>query len=82
MLRHFLESMIRGANVAPQHIKKAVGMHVPSPAWLSKLMIRAQINRLNVAIELDQLAAPVQAKNIPILCNDLPYIPSDVENFE
>lgn len=73
--RHFLESIIRTSNLATIHEQKAREVGVTSPRWISKWLLKLQIKNLDEAIELDELAVPVQTKNVPILCNDVPYIP-------
>lgn len=75
MLRHMLESMARIAALAPHHESAALAKGLPSTLSLSTDMIDSHFLLLARAIELDRAAAPLQARNIPILCQDVPPIP-------
>lgn len=73
--RHFLESLIRTSNLADKYELQARKYNLSSPTWISKKLIKLQIKSIRKAIALDELAVPIQSKNIPILCNDVPNIP-------
>jgi hypothetical protein len=45
-----------------------------STAGLSRLVLRLHLFTLGDAAKLDALAAPIQARGIPILCQDVPPI--------
>lgn len=74
MLRHLLESMLRVATLAPAHAARAEAAGMKSPAGLSRLLLRLHLFTLGDAAKLDALAAPIQARGIPILCQDVPPI--------
>lgn len=74
MLRHLLESMLRVATLAPTHVARAEAAGMKSPAGLSRLLLRLHLFTLGDAAKLDALAAPIQARGIPILCHDVPPI--------
>ncbi|HEX7241650.1 MAG TPA: hypothetical protein VF263_15330 [Longimicrobiaceae bacterium] len=75
MLRHLLESMLRIAVLAPAHAARAAGRGTRSPDGLSRLLLRLHLLALPDAAKLDALAAPIQARGVPILCRDVPPIP-------
>lgn len=77
MTRHVLESTLRAANLAPKHIaaSRAAGQ-LFSPRALSVAFIEAHLDALFFAKDLDQRAAPLQARGIAIICDDVPPIPA------
>jgi hypothetical protein len=75
MLRHLLESMLRVAVLAPGHAARAEAAGMRSTAGLSRLLLRLHLLALADAAKLDALAAPIQARGVPILCQDVPPIP-------
>jgi hypothetical protein len=75
LLRHFLDSILRTANLAP--IQMAQGRKANlffEPAHLSWQFIDLQLFGLGEIEKIDELAAPIQAQGIPILCQDVPQI--------
>ncbi|HEV2735762.1 MAG TPA: hypothetical protein VGV85_13030 [Longimicrobiaceae bacterium] len=74
MLRHLLESMLRVASLAPTHAARAEAAGMKSTAGLSRLVLRLHLFSLVDAAKLDVVAAPIQARGIPILCQDVPSI--------
>lgn len=76
MTRHILESIIRAANLAPIHAREAKEVGAKSTQSLSWLLTRSQFLLLGFAAKMDEDLAPIQAKNIPMLCQDVPYIPA------
>jgi hypothetical protein len=74
LLRHFLESLLRGANLAPIHAARAAELGLDSPDAISRDLVLLQIAGLPIATKLDADAASIQAKGIPILCQDVPPI--------
>jgi len=77
MLRHLLESMLRVATLAPAHAARAEAAGLRSTAGLSRLVLRLHLFTLADAAKLDALAAPIQARGIPILCQDVPPIAAE-----
>lgn len=77
MLRHLLESMLRVARLAPVHAARAEAAGMESSAGLSRLVLRLHLLALADAAKLDALAAPIQARGIPILCRDVPPVPPE-----
>lgn len=76
MVRHVLESVIRAARLAPHHDRKARRLGLQSPFPLSIDFTISQLQGLKDAADLDAAAAPLQADGIPILCQDVPAIPT------
>ncbi|HLL48487.1 MAG TPA: hypothetical protein VK399_17425, partial [Longimicrobiaceae bacterium] len=74
MLRHLLESMLRVTSLAPTHAARAEAAGMKSTAGLSRLVLRLHLFALVDAAKLDVVAAPIQARGIPILCQDVPPI--------
>lgn len=77
MLRHMLESMLRIALLAPRHAAEAAAAGMRTTAGLSRLLLRLHLLTLTEAVKLDALAAPIQARGIPIVCQDVPPIPPE-----
>lgn len=76
LMRHFLDSIVRAANLAPLHVAQAQKLgETRSPADLSWEFIKMQLFGLSQMESIDELAAPIQAQGIPILCQDVPVIP-------
>ena len=75
MVRHVLESVARMGLLYPSHEQLARVRNMPSPLGLEEDMLRAHFAGLGMAASLDRDAAPLQARGVPILCNDLPVIP-------
>ena len=85
MLRHVLESVLRMANLAPLHEKRAKELGFESPliscAKLSRMMLWGHIISLAPSAEMDAKAAPLQAQGIPIIWQDVPHIPPASEFY-
>jgi hypothetical protein len=75
MVKHILESIRRMAALTPIHQQKSREKNKVSSEYLSRTVLRTHILLLNDFAELDELAAPLQADALPILCQDVPYIP-------
>lgn len=76
MTRHLLESVHRAAHLGPVHIQKAKEMGLPSPEDLIWDFITEHLNGIQYGVWTEKLAAQIQAKGIPIVCHDVPAIPS------
>jgi hypothetical protein len=74
MVKHVLDSVARIATLAPEHVTRARAMGLRSTASLSRSMISSHFIVLKSSGELDDLAAPLQASGLPILCQDVPPI--------
>ena len=75
MVRHLLESMLRISNLAPIHEREATELGLPPTRDLSWTLVRMHTLVLTEAVEVDGLAAPLQAEGLPIICRDVPPIP-------
>ncbi len=75
LVRHVLESVARIALLAEDHERLARRRKLPSPAGIDDDLLRAHLSGLGVSAYLDEQAAPIQARGVPILCNDVPTIP-------
>lgn len=76
MLRHGLESAARIARHAPIYIDLARMKGLSSPEKLLWKLLRSHFWAIEDAMEIDRRAAPLQARGIPIVCNDVPSIPA------
>ncbi|HEX6368882.1 MAG TPA: hypothetical protein VF006_08115 [Longimicrobium sp.] len=74
MVRHLLESALRIANQAPLYEARARELGLRSPAGVSRMMLDLHLTALAEAAALDRRAAPLQARGIPIVCQDVPPI--------
>jgi hypothetical protein len=76
MLRHILESVIRVSNLAPLHEERRRKLFLAdSTLPLSKWLFFSHFGAFSFATWIDGIAAPLQAKGIPILFQDVPGIP-------
>lgn len=76
MVHHFLESIRRVAGLAPQYQAMAKSkLSAYGTKLISKKVLKGHIKYLDEAAHIDLLAAPVQAQNIPIICQDVPHTP-------
>lgn len=75
MVKHILESIRRMAALTPKHAEKSKKILPVSTELLSRVLLKNHIKLLATAAKLDQLAAPLQAAALPIICQDVPYIP-------
>lgn len=77
LTRHLLESVARAAAQAPvfERMAQQHGFEANESLRLSAKIIQAQMYILNEFVKLDEKAAPLQAKGIQILCQDIPPIP-------
>lgn len=81
MTRHMLESMLRMSNLAPIYVELSKMKEMPSTHSLSKLLFKLHLIALIGCALLDKLAAPIQAKGIPIIQNDVPPIEAKPESI-
>jgi hypothetical protein len=77
MVRHLLESALRVANLAPRHAERARTVGMDSPERISRTLVDLHLHALGEAAALDRAAAPLQAEGVPIVCRDVPPIPSE-----
>lgn len=75
MVRHILESIRRIAVLIPRHEKMAQERLGDSTMFIANMMLRSHIVLLEESSEIDHVAAPLQAEALPIVCQDVPYIP-------
>lgn len=77
MYRHILESIrLAAANAEGQLARaRAAGLSSEAERVIDMLMI-SQVGVLPLALYLDKLAAPIHARGIPIICQDVPPIPA------
>lgn len=75
LVKHMLESIRRMAVLTPQHAQKAKDLGWISPEILSRLVLKTNIGLLQASLDLDIMAAPLQAKGVQIICQDVPAIP-------
>lgn len=76
MVRHFLESARRVAGLAPQYQAMTRSSLVAyGVKFISKKVLEGHVKGLDESVRIDVLAAPVQAGDLPIVCQDVPPIP-------
>lgn len=75
LLRHVLESALRISKHAPVYIDMAEMQGLPSPEELLWKMIRSHFWLMDEVMEIDRRATALQARGIPIVCNDVPSVP-------
>lgn len=85
MTRHLLESIIRISNLAPLHEKRAKELgfssKFASPARISKMMFWGHIASFAAGAAMDRSAAPLQARGIPLIWQDVPDIPPNSDFY-
>jgi hypothetical protein len=82
MVRHILESVRRASHLLPRHIEKAKELEVKSPRAFCHYLLYNQIIIINNSALFDRWAHPLQKDGIPILYQDVPYIPEFPENYD
>jgi len=76
MIRHLTESIHRGANLLPIHLEKVKEKNLfLSPKKICHYTIWAQVVALKPSLTIDRWAHPIQREGIPIIYQDVPYIP-------
>jgi hypothetical protein len=70
-----LESIARIGLLAPLHERMASRAKLASPLALEEDLLRAHFGGLGASAYIDTIAAPLQARGVPIVCNDVPVIP-------
>lgn len=78
MTRHLLESVARVAAHAEDYRRLAKERNLKDPQELLVNYIKIQIYLLGDGGKLDVEAMPFQARGIPIICNDVPHLLSEV----
>ncbi len=84
LLRHFLESIERAADLAPRYTRKAKSLGLPSAdaeslaleaeTW-SVDFIKLHLDVLSLSHYLDKRVSRFQQTGLPLFCQDLPFIP-------
>jgi hypothetical protein len=67
--------MLRISNLAPLYDRMAEARGVPSPLEISTVLADLHFVVLGQAVMADGMAAPIQAADVPLLCQDVPFIP-------
>jgi hypothetical protein len=75
MTRHVLESLRRIANFAPVQAARAAELGLGSTTAISDQLVVLHLLALEQGPGLDEVAAPLQAQGVPILCQDVPHVP-------
>jgi hypothetical protein len=81
MVRHLLESVLRISRLAPLHDDLARSKGIASSLRLSAWMLWTHFPLFDSASRIDAQCAPLQARGIPILAQDLPVIPPDSDFY-
>lgn len=74
LLRHLLESLRRTGDLAPRYLERTPKQHKKKLNKLLTKYLKLQIFGISQAIFIDKKARSIQAKGIPILCNDVPHV--------
>ena len=78
MTRHLFESIYRIAYFIPQRNSEAKDKGLKSPQVLMFELMGLHLKALKRTSRIDQLAAPIQAQGIPIICDQIPDLLSDL----
>lgn len=78
MTRHFLESIYIFSVHGDTYVQKIAPIYRGSLRFFLRQILNSQIHYLQQAAELDQKALSLQLAGIPILCQDVPHIPTDL----
>jgi len=81
MIRHILESIRRGAYLTQLHIKRANELKVRSPEKFCRYVLYNQIVIIHFSKLIDKWAHPIQKDGIPMVYQDVPYIPAKPESY-
>lgn len=74
LLRHLFESLRRTADLAPKYLARISGSKKVKLDRHLKSYLKLQIFGISQAIFIDKKARSIQAKGVPILCNDVPHV--------
>lgn len=74
MVRHALESIAQISMMAPKQEEALSKVYQTGAMALAREMAYGHIFMLDTFHELDQMAAPLSAQGLPILCQDIPVI--------
>ena len=72
MVRHLLESIALVADNAIRFLERSAG----ETRWLSRDLLVFQVKGVRMALGLDRLAQLVHSRNVGIVVNDIPTIPT------
>lgn len=81
VVRHVLESIRRAAILTQMHIDRAAQNNVRSPEKFCRYLLLSQIKIIHLSKPIDKWAHPIQKDGIPILFQDVPYIPAQIDNY-
>lgn len=77
MYRHILESIRLAAANAEGQITRARALGLGSEAErVIDMLMTSQVGVLPLALYIDKLSAPINARGVPIICQDVPPIPA------
>jgi hypothetical protein len=79
LTRHFIESIARAAYLVPARQEQARSLGLPDPYPILKDYMQQHLVGFPIMFALDQKALSLQAKGIPIYCQDIPPIPIRVQ---
>ena len=82
LIRHMLESIRRLCLLAPKHEKLAKSLGAGSTKNISWMMLESHLITLVECARIDKIAAPLQARRIPIIRNDIPHIPMHSDFYD
>lgn len=81
MIRHVLESIRRGAYLTQMHIERAAQLKVRKPEKFCRYILYNQLIIIHSSKLIDKWAHPIQKDGIPIIYQDVPYIPAKPEKY-
>ena len=74
LIRHMLDSIRRLCMLSPKHEKLAKSLGAGSTKRISWMILESHLITLIECARIDKLAAPLQARRIPIIRQDVPHI--------
>lgn len=78
LTRHFIETIIRSSKLAKEYILFAKSTNLRDPSKLMNSYLRSVFVSFLYSVSIDEKASPIQAAGIPIICNDVPFVPLDI----
>ncbi len=81
MVRHILESIRRAAYLIERHIENSQKLQIRSPEFICRYLLKSQISIIHTSKLFDYWAHPLQKDGIPIIFQDVPFIPARPDNY-
>lgn len=79
--RHIIESLLRSVRLKPYYRRLSLEKGLRDPAPIIRTYVSSQIAALPAASLLDSQSAELNAQGIPIICNVVPNIETEIEKI-